>query len=80
MHLHINRKNTAQHIYFIYRAYFSSLYKCFSSDLRSAAVIVIASAGYDGATDTGGTIFSTLFVTFVFGGVDATSFTDCSGY
>jgi hypothetical protein len=32
-------------------AYFSSLYKCFSSGLRSAAVIVIASAGHDNAHD-----------------------------
>jgi hypothetical protein len=34
-------QNTTQHIDFIYRRIFFSLYKCFSSALRSSAFIVI---------------------------------------
>jgi hypothetical protein len=53
-------ENTAQHICFIYRSIFF-----FSAEVffwRSAAVIVIASAGSRETTD--GAVFSTLFVTF----------------
>jgi hypothetical protein len=48
MHLHITRKKySATYLFHISKHFL--LYKCFSSGLRSAAVIVIASAGHDNA-------------------------------
>jgi hypothetical protein len=48
MHLHINRKKMQRNIFISIEAFFFSV-QVFFIRLRSAAVIVIASAGHDNA-------------------------------